>query len=889
MCPVPLSSFIGRHIGPYRLDALVGSDNVYRALDTRLQRTVAVKVLPHEESASADSRHRFEREARAIAGLRHPHICVLHDIGHADGVDFLVMEFLEGTTLAEKLREGPLPLDQLFQFGIQIASALDETHRHGVIHRNLKPSNLMLTTSGPKLLDFGFAKLWRAGLSPDGSAGEIPATRPSLLLGDSPYSAPEQVERRQVDGRADLFALGAILYEMATGTVPFKADSEAGVVAAILNREPPSPATIRPQIPSALDHVIRRCLIKDPDGRWQTALDLVEELKWAAEATQAMAATTAPTYGRRRSRVFGWTLAALLAIAVAAAVFSSRNDEDGPQSDQASEVNGRLAFAEPLPQDVTLSRAVGQSIPALSPDGRRLAFVGRQGGVARLWVRSFDSPEAHAVAGTDNASFPFWSPDGRSIGFFDDVILKVVDLTSGSVRRVCEPCSAAEPRGATWTSNGKIVSGVNYLFGLMQVPASGGQWSRATTLADATAHRFPTFLPDGRLLYLSMPSKMIWLASAEAGTAVPLVRSDSQALYAAGWLLFTRQGTLLAQRFDASLSALSGEPIPIARNVFTDPSGGAAFSASPDGAIAYRTDPHNGMTQFKWIDRNGRPLEDVGAPGHYRNPVLSPDGTRIAVEVTNAQNGTQDVWLINADSGEASPFASDAANERYPVWSPDGQSILFASERGDHRVIRFLQKRVDGSSDEVVEWTSEVSVVPYGWAPKGDILVLSMSSRLAGLFFKPERMARTLDGESGPIQSHGQVSPNGQWIAYNDYTKVPTQVYVQRFPMAGNSRRQVSTNGGGYVRWRQDGKELVYYRLDGMLVSVTVSQTATGLEVGPEVPLFEAGMLNGPTFAQLFRAQYDIAPDGRFLLNSILDASPSFTVVLRGLPPSIPR
>ncbi len=324
----------------------------------------------------------------------------------------------------------------------------------------------------------------------------------------------------------------------------------------------------------------------------------------------------------------------------------------------------------------------------------------------------------------------------------------------------------------------------------------------ATTLADATAHRFPTFLPDGRLLYLSMPSKMIWLASAEAGTSVPLVRSDSQALYAAGWLLFTRQGTLLAQRFDASLSALSGEPIPIARNVLTDPSGGAAFSASPDGAIAYRTDPHNGMTQFKWIDRNGRPLEDVGAPGHYRNPALSPDGTRIAVEVTNAQNGTQDVWLINADSGEASPFASDAANEAYPVWSPDGQSILFASERGDHRVIRFLQKRVDGSSDEVVEWTSEVSVVPYGWAPNGDILVLSKSSRLAGLFFKPERMARALDGESGPIQAQGQVSPNGQWIAYNDYTKHPLRCTCSAFPRPaiaeGKSQRMaVDTYAGG--------------------------------------------------------------------------------------------
>ena len=295
------------------------------------------------------------------------------------------------------------------------------------------------------------------------------------------------------------------------------------------------------------------------------------------------------------------------------------------------------------------------------------------------------------------------------------------------------------------------------------------------------------------------------------------------------------------------------------------------------------------MTQFKWINRNGRPLEDVGAPGHYRNPALSPDGTRIAVEVTNAQNGTQDVWLINADSGEASPFASDAANEAYPVWSPDGQSILFASERGDHRVIRFLQKRVDGSSDEVVEWTSEVSVVPYGWAPKEKMLVLSKSSRLAGLFFKPERMARALDGESGPIQAKGQKKPNGQWIAYNDYTKRPTGVYVQRFPTAGNSRRQISTNGGGYVRWRRDGKELVYYRLDGKLVSMTVSQTSTGLEVGPEVPLFEANMLNGPVFAQGFKAQYDIAPDGRFLMNSMLDPSPSFTVVLDGLPASPPR
>jgi predicted Ser/Thr protein kinase len=496
----------GTRLGPYEILASVGAGGmgeVYRARDTRLDRTVAIKVLPSHLSSNPEIRQRFDREARTISSLSHPHICALHDVGHQDGIDYLVMEFLEGETLTDRLSRGALPAEQVLRYSIEIADALDKAHRQGIVHRDLKPGNIMLTKSGVKLVDFGLAKLAAAGPA-NTSVSILPTqagmnlTQEGTILGTFQYMAPEQLEGKEADARSDIFAFGAVLYEMATGKKAFSGKSQASLIASILSAEPPPISSVQPMTPPALDRVVKTCLAKDPDDRWQTAHDVMLQLKWIAEGG-SQAGVPAPLVARRRGHErLAWGVAAVLAVSTIAlaAVQLAR-----PRAAV------RVVRSSLLPPEKTTYHFIGDAAgpPAVSPEGLQIAFTARDSsGKSLLWVRSLDSPVPRAVAGTEDAMYPFWSPDSKFIGFFAGGKLKKIEASGGPAFALCD---AGDARGGTWNKDGVIVFEPHFRDPLFRVPATGGKAAPVTKFDESrreTTHRFPFFLPDGsHFLYLA--------------------------------------------------------------------------------------------------------------------------------------------------------------------------------------------------------------------------------------------------------------------------------------------------------------------------------------------------------------------------------------------------
>ena len=556
----------GTRLGPYEVLSPLGAGGmgeVYKAKDTRLERTVAVKVLPSHLSSSDEVRQRFEREAKTISQLSHPHICALYDVGNQDGVEYLVMEYLEGETLADRLLKGALPAEQTLRYGIEIADALDKAHRQGIIHRDLKPGNVMLTKSGVKLLDFGLARVITPPSEPSAltsfpTVAGSPLTREGTILGTFQYMAPEQLEGKEADVRTDIFSFGAVLYEMATGRKAFSGTSQASLISAIMKEEPAPIATLQPMTPPALERVVRTCLAKDAEDRFQTAHDAKLQLQWMAEAGSA-AGVPAPVVARRKNRErLAWTAFAIAA--VAAALFAAGYLRRAPRPERG------IRATLPFPEKMFLGEL------ALSPDGNRLAFTaGKIGMEPALWVRSLDGSSAQPVAGAENAYFPFWSPDSRSVGFFADGKLKRVDASGGAILTVCD---AQRGVGGTWNRDGTIVFAPAPTSALYRVAAGGGKPVPVTKL-DASrheaAHRYPQFLPDGRhFLYMAGnlggatddPANAIRVGSLDGSVDKVLVRTLSNAGYASGYLLYGREGTLLAQRFDTSKLEVRGEPVP---------------------------------------------------------------------------------------------------------------------------------------------------------------------------------------------------------------------------------------------------------------------------------------------------------------------------------------
>ena len=874
----------GAKLGPYEVLALLGAGGmgeVYRARDTRLDRTVAIKVLPDHLAANPDLRQRFEREARAVSSLNHPHICALFDVGQQDGTDYLVMEYLEGETLADRLSRGPLPTDQVLRFGIEIADALDKAHRQGIVHRDLKPGNVMLTKSGAKLLDFGLAKR-QAPSAPAASVlsamatAHRPLTEAGTVLGTFQYMAPEQLEGKEADARTDLFALGTILYEMATGRRAFSGKSQASLIAAILSADPPPLSSLQPLAPPALERLVKVCLAKDPDDRLQTAHDVMQELRWIVEAGSA-AGLTAPVAARRRNRErIAWILAGLLPIVASAVTLfvTSRPRPAVPPT----------RFLVPAPEGAS---SVGYEL--LSPDGRHLAFLATVDGVTSIWIRPLDSLEAHPLRGTEGVENDYiWSSDSASVAFVVRDRLQRLAISGGPPLTICE--MKGDMVTGEWGPDGTILlssvrEGVIY-----RVSSSGGTPTAVTAVGRDAAdfHTYPTFLPDGRhFLYMArrnpIDKSAIYLASLDSPERRLLVSAESQASYAPpGHLLFVRGGTLMAQPFDGQAFRVRGEALPLADEV--QYSGGnpyADFSVANNGTLAYR---HNERlrTQLTWLDRAGRALGTIGAPGPWSQPALSPDGEHLVVLREEAARRNE-LWLFDLQRG-SSRLVTEPGPYFSPLWSRDGRFILFGAgfrtEPGELR-----RRSWDGTGSEEVLLKAEGSVRLGDVSPDGrvvafmsvtpavdpDILVVPLASDS-----RASSLIQTARAEGLP-----QFSPDGRWIAYTAIEGAATpETYVEANPPVGG-RFQVSVSGGTNPRWRSDGKEIFYLSPDGALMAVGVDPSPSGFRIGQPKALFRAPV--DMTGFALSANRYVVAADGqRFLIASPLTAGapPPVTVVL---------
>ncbi len=855
----------GTKLGPYEILDPIGAGGmgeVYRGKDTRLDRVVAIKVLPAHVAANPEARQRFEREAKAVSSLNHPHICQLYDIGEQDGIDYLVMEYLEGETLGARLAGGAMPVALVLEHGIQIADALAQAHKQGVFHRDLKPGNIMLTASGAKLLDFGLAKLAQA--APAGmSAAAMPTrslglTVAGTILGTIQYMAPEQIEGKESDGRGDIFAFGAILYEMATGQKAFQGASPASVMAAILRAEPPPLTTLEPMSPPALDHLVRSCLVKDPNARRQNAHDLMLELKWIAEGG-SQAGIPAPVVAERRGRERRWKAATAALTLVSTAAIAALVWVGGWLRTPPPEV-GPVRFLVPLPEGTNLGPAPALPQAAISPDGRQLAFAAVDtSGKSSLWVRPLNSVSAQRLDRTDGAGVPFWSPDSQFIAFFADGRLKKVPVSGGAPQTLCE---AKSFEGGTWSRDGTILFSPGGTEPLYRVAAAGGVATPATQLDKGqgeVAHRWPQFLPDGRRFqYLALSQQAgksgIYVQSLNSAGRTRVLDTVIRAAYSpTGHLLFVREGTLMAQQVDGKL-AQTGEPVRVAEEV-TAAGGRGAFSVSDNGVLVYRSGRGLVSTYLTWYSRDGKRLGAVGEAAPYRQFQLSPDEKRVVFERVE---GTSDLWLIELGSGIFSRLTFDPGSEVDAVWSPDSRRIVFLRNWGGKPELAELTLG-SGEPKKVLE---EGVGYPEDWTPDGrHALYVNASGK--SLFRFP------LEGERKPEvlletpfdKDEFRLSPDGRWIAYNSLESGRWEVYAASYP-SFSGKRQVSSAGGCQARWRKDGKELFYLALDGKLMAVPVTAGAA-LEAGVPKPLFQTTVSLNPTWDQ-----YAVTGDGqRFLLN----------------------
>jgi len=871
---------IGSHLGPYEILGTLGvggMGEVYRARDSRLERTVAIKVLPDHLSASDEIKQRFEREARVISSLSHPNICTLYDVGHDDGVDFLVMEHLEGETLAQRLEEGPLPLDQVLKMGVQIADALDKAHKGGVVHRDLKPGNVMLTADGLKLLDFGLAKLQ----TPESQAGgadfsrlltETPASAPltveGTILGTFQYMAPEQIEGTEADARSDIFALGAVLYEMATGRKAFSGKTQASLIGSIMHSVPEPISRVAPLAPPALDRVVQTCLAKDPEERWHTAHDLKLQLQWIAEGGSQVGVPV-PVSARRKARErTAWAAAAVATLAAAA--FAYLWVQRAPEPPQV--VRFEVGYPEGLP--------VIDS-PKLSPDGRYLVFNATDAqGKSMLWLRPLAAVNALPMAGSEGAGRAFWSPDSRHLAFFAGGKLKKLPVAGGPPQTICDA-----PRGAdgSWSERGVILYDGTGSDPIMRVAASGGvpteQIVADPESGDAQVG-WPQFLPGGeRFLYVGLggDEPTVKLASLASGEVVDLLPGQSRVEYSPpGHLLYVREGTLVAQPFDAGRGVITGEPVPMAEDLNMDNVGLAHFSASRSGALAFRGG-EVGDVQLQLLDRSGELLETVGDPGDIGTPGLSPDGRWLAFDLVTA-GGNGDIWIRDLVRGVSSRFTFGEGHESGPVWFPGGGRIAF-------NVVR------DGQSDLAAQAVGGTGQVEYLLEAEGDqwLADVSPDGELVLYLQRGEETSWDLwivptDGSAEPrpvvqtpfIEVRGRFSPDGRWLAYQSFESGRSEIYVRAFPGPGG-KWQISTAGGGEPIWEPDGSGLFYLSAENRLMRVA-TRLGPSFDAGIPEPMFDLSLR--PSLAS---KHYLVSPDGeRVLVVGTLqqESTPPTTIVL---------
>jgi serine/threonine protein kinase/Tol biopolymer transport system component len=876
---LPLTA--GARLGPYEILSPLGAGGmgeVYRARDTRLERDVAVKVLSSRLSASPESRQRFEREAKTVSQLSHPHICALYDVGREGETEYLVMELLEGETLSERLAKGPLPLEQTLRYGTEIADALDKAHRQGIVHRDLKPANVMITKSGVKLLDFGLAKAIAPAAKPS-SVTELPTqqalTQEGTILGTFQYMAPEQLEGKDADARTDVFAFGAVLYEMASGKKAFAASSQASLITAIMSSDPPAISTVQPMSPPALDRVVKKCLAKDPEGRWQNAADLASELQWVGEGSQAGLPPQLSLRRKNRERL-AWTAAILLFAGCAALLVRDLR--------RPGTARRLMRFGLAPPAGESFSGAF-----ALSPDGRSLAFTSN-GGDASLWIQSFDSGTMRKIAGTPNARYPFWSPDGKWVAVFTGGKLKKTDFSGATPQVVCD---AGDTRGGSWGTNGQILFSPGSSGGLYAVSSAGGTPAPVTVVdvdkQQENSHRWPVWLPDGRhYLFLVMSGRPdvsgVYEGTVGSSTKKKILPDLSLVAFAPeGYLLF-RRGALIAQRFDPERGELSGDPIVLVDRIQGDPgiTGAAAFSVSDAGVLVYQAGTMS-PTHLVWVDRTGKELSAVPESDNMTELALSPDQKRVVAQRgESAQNPSTNIWMLDLARGVSSRLTFEATDELSPVWSPDGARIAFSSSReGQYDVYEMGASGVGGQK-LMLRAGAGVPMYPDDWSSDGKYIVCESSElrTAVNLWLLP------LSGDRKPVpyletpynEGRGQFSPDAKWMAYvSDEGGIP-QVFVQSVPISGG-KWQISTDGGDQPAWRRDGKELFYLSPARKMMAVPVA-TGTNFEAGLPHALFDAPIPNVSFSGD--RNLYVTADGQRFLLRKLLDdtaVSPS-TIVL---------
>jgi eukaryotic-like serine/threonine-protein kinase len=813
----------GTKLGPYEVVAPVGvggMGEVYRARDTRLDRTVAIKILPEHLSSNPEARQRFEREARAISSLSHPNICHLYDVGKHDGISYLVMEYLEGETLGERLRRGRMPLEQVFRVGAEICQGLEQAHRSGVVHRDLKPGNIMLTKSGAKLMDFGLAKAPAAPLGNLSGSKTLatmsqPLTTEGTIVGTIQYMAPEQLEGKEADKRSDIFALGSVLYEMVTGKRAFEGKTTASTIASILAAEPKPLSAMQPLSPPALEHVIATCIAKDPDERWQSCADVSLQLEWVAKEPKT--AELSP-----RNRKLLWTLLAAGVMIAAAFLLGTR----------WSKVPARISQFEVNPPPNTYFNFRGLSGPPVpSPDGSKIAFVAftpGKTGTAGLWLRSLDSTEARFLPGTEGALYPFWSPDGKFLAFFAGGKLKKLDLSGGNAISICD---VLEGRGGTWSTEGVIVFGIR-ADTLFRVDASGGKPVRLTSLDEArheTSHRWPQFLPDQKhFLFvaqaLQIPTAHVFVASLDSTKPVILEDVTSTVIFSNNHLLYVLDNNLLIRGFDPGTLRFTGEPVIIAEHVQNDPQFNfAAFSVS-GATLIYQTGAMVPGTRLVSYDRSGKQTVLSEEKDLLQTVMLSPKGDQLAASLgTSGQ--LNDVWVFDLHRNTKTKLTFDQRSFS-PVWSPDGKRLAF--DRVDAEGDTIIAKDVSGSGAEEVLFKLPIQrgsaggesapqkLYPAAWTPDGKFLIYRSSGEVSALSLDGGRKSTPLFSLKA-MWAGVALSPDGRWLAYSSPESGLPEIYVVPFriapdgtPSISGGKWQVSNGGGTVPVWRGDGKELFF-------------------------------------------------------------------------------
>jgi eukaryotic-like serine/threonine-protein kinase len=851
----------GTKLGPYEILAPLGAGGmgeVYRAKDTRLDRTIAIKILPAQLSADPASKQRFEREAKAISALNHPNICVLYDVGNQDGIEYLVMECLEGETLAKRLERGALPTEQVLKIGTEIADGLDKAHRSGVVHRDLKPGNIMLTKTGAKLLDFGLAKSTvsaASALTMTAAAGSSPVTQEGMIVGTFQYMSPEQVEGKELDGRSDLFSLGAVLYEMLTGNRAFDGKSQLSVASAILEKEPAPISTIKPLTPRNLDHIVRRCLAKDPDDRWQYARDLALELKAVSSLAPSFSQSgvALPVSRRKNAREFAaWSVAAL---ALLATTFLLLRPSSKSLS-AAESINSSI-----LPPDQL--ELVPETAASISPDGRFLVFSAAKSGFAgQLWLRRLDSSVTKPLAGTDEAENPFWSPDSRWIAFTSGGKLEKISVDGGTPLEICY---GGSNRGGTWSTDGTILFVPGFASPVYSVSANGGT-PQPVTQIDKTrqeiTHRWPQFLPDRKhfIFFARGPENSIYVGSLGSTERKLILKNSTNAVYSPpGFLLFQRNGNLMAQPFDAQRLELSGAPMSIAEDVATyNVWQRALFSTSNSGHLVFQA-RINRLLQPVWADRSGKILEPLSEPSAIIGSDISHNGQKIVFVIDDPHDDTTNIWSYDVRSRVRTRLTFERPIAYFPIWSPDDTRIDFASNRLGLTQVFSIPSSGMGQVEHL--FSSDEADSPTSWSPNGRYLALNREP--GGDQAKQtiwihenfgEQKLYPLLATSHPPEYGAVFSPDGKWIAYQSNESGRTEIYITPFPGA-NVKIQVSTGLNFNPKWSRDGKELFYVTEDNTITVASLEQGKAGLHVARTTPLFKVQPAN-----------FEVSPDGQHIL-----------------------